>query len=224
MSKKNKSNEIIIGNNNISTLIFCHGLGDSPTSWVYFANEIKKNIKDMKIILLKAEDNKVSVNNGLIMPSWFDIFEIPITLETINKTDYIQNSTNIIHNIINSEIEKGINPNKIYIGGFSQGAALALIYSQYKKYKLGGVIILSGWMLDINSINILKKLNINIPIFIGHGTNDKIVLYENAKYLDNILKKNRFTNVTFNTYNNMGHNCSNKEIYDIIMWINKNIN
>ena len=80
--------------------------------------------------------------------------------------------------------------------------------------------MLSGWMLDINSIHILKNLNINIPIFIGHGTNDNIVLYENAMYLDKILRKNKFTNITFNTYNNMGHNCSNKEIYDIIDWMN----
>jgi phospholipase/carboxylesterase len=221
MPKKNKSNEIIIGdNNNIITLIFCHGLGDNPTSWIYFADKIKKNIQNIKIILLKAEDNKVSVNNGLLMPSWFDILEIPITLKTINTTKYIDNSINIIHNIISSEIERGINPNKIFIGGFSQGAALSLIYSQYKKYKLGGIIMLSGWMLDINSIHILKNLNINIPIFIGHGTNDNIVLYENIMYLDNILRKNKFTNITFNTYNNMGHNCSNKEIYDIIDWIN----
>lgn len=221
MPKKNKSNEIIIGdNNNIITLIFCHGLGDNPTSWIYFADKIKKNIQNIKIILLKAEDNKVSVNNGLLMPSWFDILEIPITLKTINTTKYIDNSINIIHNIISSEIERGINLNKIFIGGFSQGAALSLIYSQYKKYKLGGIIMLSGWMLDINSIHILKNLNINIPIFIGHGTNDNIVLYENVMYLDNILRKNKFTNITFNTYNNMGHNCSNKEIYDIIDWIN----
>ncbi len=187
MPKKNKTNEIIVGNtNNKMTLIFCHGLGDSPTSWIYFANEIKKNIKDIKIILLKAQDNNVSVNNGLIIPSWFDILEIPITLNTINKTKYIDYSINMINNIINCEIERGIDLDKIFIGGFSQGAALSLIFSQYKKYKLGGIIILSGWVLDINSIYILKNININIPIFIGHGTNDNVVLYENSEYLNSI--------------------------------------
>ena len=82
--------------------------------------------------------------------------------------------------------EYNLQDENLIIGGFSQGAALSLIYSQYKKCKLGGIIILSGWILDINSIHILKNLNINIPIFIGHGTNDNIVLYENAVYLDNI--------------------------------------
>lgn len=223
MSKKknNKSkNSVIIGdNNNKITLIFCHGLGDSPPSWLYFANELKKYIKDIKIILLKADNNFVSVNNGLNMPSWFDILEIPITKKTIHSEKYIEESINKINEIIQMEIDNNVSLNNIFLGGFSQGAALSLIYSKFSKVNLGGIIILSGWLLNIESIYALKEININIPIFIGHGTNDKIVLYENSVYLNEILNKHKFKNIIFKTYNKMGHNTSNNEIYDIIKWI-----
>ena len=88
MSKENK--EIIISKkNDIATLIFSHGLGDSPTSWIYFANEINKYINNIRIILLSAPNNPVSVNNRLVMPSWFDILEIPISITTISDDKYI---------------------------------------------------------------------------------------------------------------------------------------
>jgi len=225
-NKENKENkEIIISKkNDIATLIFSHGLGDSPTSWIYFANEIKKYINNIRIILLSAPNNPVSVNNGLVMPSWFDILEIPISITTISNDKYIDKSIDIIHKTIDSEIKKGIPPNKIFIGGFSQGARLSLISSvKYKKETLGGIIILSGWISNNNDLQIFdKNLCIkNIPIFIGHGDKDNIVLYENAINLENKLKNFNFVNITLKTYNNMKHNSSNKVINDLIFWLNR---
>ncbi len=223
MSKKNKRNkestEIILGEStDTATLIFSHGLGDSPTSWIFFANEIKRFVKNIRVILLSAPNNPVSVNNGLEMPSWFDILEIPITMQALDNGKYMDESINIIHKIIDSEIETGISPNRIFVGGFSQGATLSLIATlKYTKVKLGGVAMLSGWIFKNHN---LSKLS-NIPVFIGHGDKDKVVLYENAKNLESILKASKFSDITFKTYNNMGHNSSTKEIDDLIFWINK---
>ena len=220
MPKKNKKDIIIGNNNNKTTLIFCHGLGDSPTSWIYFSNFIKKYIKDIKVILLCAENNPVTVNNGFIMPCWFDMLEIPISTKTKNSEKYIQDSLNKIDEIINKEIQNNVSLNNIFLGGFSQGAALSFIYLQYKKQYLGGILMLSGWMLNYETLQVLKKINNKIPIFIGHGTSDDVVLYENAFYLNKLLNENRFPNITFKSYDKMKHNISNKEIYDIIDWMN----
>jgi predicted esterase len=218
--KKDKFNIIINGENNYdSVLIFCHGLGDNSSSWIYFANQIKKKFNKLKIVLLQAPNNPVLINNNMIMPSWFDITEFPITKNYVDNGKYMNESFKIIHNNIDKEIENGILPKNIFIGGFSQGGALSLISGlKYDKEKIGGIIIMSGWIFSNTTLfdNYYEK---DIPIFIGHGDNDKVVLYDCAEKLNNILINKKFSKVTFKKYNNMSHNSSNKEIDDIIDWL-----
>lgn len=213
--KKDNSNIILEDDNSKATLIFLHGLGDNGSSWRFFANEIKKYIKNIRIILPSAIENKISVDNSLT-PSWFDITEFPISKNYIDSGKYLNESLEIIHKLIDEEIAKGIKPDKIFIGGFSQGAAMSLIAALKFPLKLGGVIMLSGWIFKNTD---LLNNKINLPIFIGHGDNDKVVLYENAEYLNNILTKSRFTNIKFRRYKNMGHNTSTREFNDVIEWL-----
>ena len=86
--------------------------------------------------------------------------------------------------------------------------------------KLGGVIMLSGWIFKNTD---LLNYSLNLPIFIGHGDKDKVVLYENAEHLNSVLSKSGFTNITFKRYQNMGHNTSTTEINDIIKWLSVNL-
>ena len=180
MNKKNL--DIIIGDKNYdSVLLFCHGLGDHPSSWINFANKLNNNFNKLKIILLKSQETPVLINKNKIMPSWFDITEFPITKNYIDNGNYINDSLLKINKIIDQEIENGILPNKIFIGGFSQGATLSLIVGlKFKRERIGGIIILSGWIFKNNNF-FYNELFYYIPIFIGHGDNDQIVLSENGE-------------------------------------------
>ena len=134
----------------------------------------------------------------------------------IDNGKYLNDSLERIHKLINEEIAKGIKPNKIFLGGFSQGAAMSLIAGLKYPLKLGGIIMLSGWIFKNTD---LLNNKINLPIFIGHGDNDKVVLYENVDNIKNILSKIGITNLTIKRYKNMGHNTSSKEINDVIEWL-----
>ncbi len=220
MPKKKDDSDIILEDNNCKgTLIFLHGLGDSGSSWRFFANDIKKYIKNIRIILPSANKNKISVDNSTT-PCWFDITEFPISKNYIDNGMYLNDSLERIHKLINEEIAKGIKPNKIFLGGFSQGAAMSLIAGLKYPLKLGGIIMLSGWIFKNTD---LLNNKINLPIFIGHGDNDKVVLYENVDNLKNILSKICITNLTIKRYKNMGHNTSSKEINDVIEWLSLNL-
>ncbi len=48
--------------------------------------------------------------------------------------------------MIQEEIEAGIPNDRIFLGGFSQGAAMTLLTGLTTKYKLGGFIALSGYL------------------------------------------------------------------------------
>ena len=213
--------DLIISDGNYDkVLIFSHGLGDEPSSWIFFANEIKNEIKNIKIILTKAPNRSVSVNNGMEMSSWFDIKKIPIEANNNENYEYIQDSVNYINNIIFDELNKDISPNKIFLGGFSQGASLSLICGLNYEIELGGIMMFSGWLLK-NHLNFENLNKINSPIFIGHGTSDNVVKYENTKVLYDLLDP-KMSKMIFKTYDNMNHSVSMRERYDSIKWL-KNI-
>lgn len=221
MPKKGKVTEMevleMLCKDSIGTLIFCHGLGDDPKSWLFLANELQRNL-NLKIILVRAPTTYVSVNK-IDMPSWFDILEIPIKPNMPDNGQYLDDSVNILNNIINLEVSNGVSLDKIILGGFSQGATLSLVAGLKYKERLGGIFMFSGWKHLKLMLN--NYYNCDIPVLISHGDKDKIVLYENALNLIDELSKYKFKKITFNSYSGMGHNTSTKEISDLILWINQ---
>ena len=207
-----------------ATVIFAHGLGDTPTGWHSFAEEAKKYLPHVRWILPCAPQNPVSVNGGMKMTSWMDILQIPIGIKPPDNGKHIDNSVAMIHSIIDAEIKKGIPGDRIVIGGFSQGAALAPVSAfRYSKANLGGIIMLSGWALPQQDISELaaKSLSSNPPVFIGHGDSDEVVLTENAGHVQSLLAKVGFEKVTVNLYHSLGHGMADKEQRDVIDWLAK---
>ena len=71
------------------TLIFLHGLGDSAHGFLdYFAEE-NITLDTFRIVLPTAPRKPVTCNNGYVMNSWFDIYNIdgkePDSLEEIRQ-------------------------------------------------------------------------------------------------------------------------------------------
>jgi predicted esterase len=59
----------------------------------------------------------------------------------------ILESSSKVNSIIAEEVNNGIPPNRIVLGGFSQGGALSLFTGLTTNTKLGGLVILSAWLL-----------------------------------------------------------------------------
>ena len=56
---------------------------------------------------------------GFQMPAWFDLFSLDPTGQEDDRG--IEKSKQIITNLIEQEINNGIDPSRIVLGGFSQG-------------------------------------------------------------------------------------------------------
>ena len=61
----------------------------------------------------------VSVNNGSVMPSWFDIFEL---IENPKREDKegIMKAAEYLESLVAEEIRRGTPSERIFIGGISQ--------------------------------------------------------------------------------------------------------
>lgn len=51
-----------------------------------------------------------------------------------------------IERLVHAEVESGIKSERVVVGGFSQGAALALLEGVAGKAEIGGVVVLSGYL------------------------------------------------------------------------------
>ncbi|XP_073138524.1 probable inactive carboxylesterase Os04g0669700 [Henckelia pumila] len=99
-----------------------HGLGDSgpanePIKTLFTSPQFRKT----KWSFPSAPSNPVTCNYGGVMPSWFDIAEIPVTADSPKDEGSVLKAVQNIHAMIDKEIAAGINPINVFVCGFSQG-------------------------------------------------------------------------------------------------------
>ena len=56
------------------------------------------------------------------------------------------NTARELNALITAEVDAGIPANRIVLGGFSQGAAMSLLTGLTSERKLGGIVVMSGWL------------------------------------------------------------------------------
>lgn len=166
----------------------------------------------MKVICPTAPRMPVTLNAGFEMPSWFDLR----TLDMYGPEDEdgIRKATVNIHSLIQSEIQAGIAPGRIFLGGFSQGGALSLHAGLTFSKPLAGIIALSCWLPLHKSFPAAKQTSDTVPIFQCHGDVDPVVPYKFGQ-LSHYSIKTFMTNAQFTTYNGLSHSSSEEEMHDI---------
>ena len=132
-----------------ATMIFLHGLGDTGHGWAEAFNEIRPDY--LKIVCPNAPSMPVTLNRGMVMPAWYDLWQVskdsasdPLRPIKENMQD-VEKSTKVLVDLIESEANKLSNGgrSRIMIGGFSQGGAIALNTILTTKEKLAGCVALS---------------------------------------------------------------------------------
>lgn len=200
-------------------LIFLHGLGDSPNSYVSFfrEEEVLPEGIPIKIICLRSP---FLIENGFPVASWYTITQFPILSEKHYNFEEAKKSAKIIEKVIEEEVKfiDGKYEN-IFLGGFSQGACLSLYTGLTYKHLLGGVLVLSGSLFEKTEI---LESNKELKIFRGHGKLDDVIPFktseESLKRIENFSGLNKFT------YPNLKHGICPEEIEDIKNFLRKCIN
>ena len=136
------------------------------------------------------------------MPGWYDIKSLSSLQDRDEDEQGILKSRDYFHSLIEAEVAKGIPANRVVIGGFSQGGAMALLSGATYKDQLGGIFGLSCYLLLQRKIKDLipaASPNQKTPIFMGHGDADQVVAHKFGSMSANALKEIGY-HVSFNTY------------------------
>jgi len=198
-----------------ATLIFFHGLGDTGHGWATSIAAIRP--PHVKVICPTANKMPVTLNSGFQMPSWFDL----MSLDPSGPEDEagIKAAADLVNSLVAEEIKAGIPSERIMIGGFSQGGALAMYTALNTDHKLAGVIALSCWApLHAKLASSAKQTNVNIPYLQAHGDCDPVVPYKWGQ-LTSTLLKSMLPNHQFKTYKGMMHSSSEEEMQDVKKFI-----
>ncbi|GMH05265.1 hypothetical protein Nepgr_007105 [Nepenthes gracilis] len=207
-----------------SFILWLHGLGDSGP-----ANEPIKTLftsiefNNTKWSFPSAPYNPVSCNHGAVMPSWFDIHELPVTAHSPKEEDGVLKAVKHVHSMIDEEIAAGTNPANVFVCGFSQGGALTLASVLLYPKTLGGGAVFSGWVPFNQSI--FEKLPENgkkAPILWCHGMEDRTVLFEAGQAGPPFLDK-ADVSCEFKAYPGLGHSISSKEMEYLQSWIKSHL-
>lgn len=79
------------------------------------------------------------------MQAWYDVKTLPLPFDgTAQDEQGLMQSAEILKDIINTEIQSGVDPSRIVMGGFSQGAGMTYLTGLTSGIQLGGLFVLSG--------------------------------------------------------------------------------
>jgi phospholipase/carboxylesterase len=211
--------------NVVASVIWMHGLGSDGCR---FADVIPKlglpQNAAIRFIFPQAPLKPISIHGGKKMQAWCNLafMDDGITLDLEDNPDKkgIEESSKLIAELIDAEIERGIKPENILLVGFSQGGVLALHTATRYSKRLAGAAILSSHFPTADTMP-LDGVNAKIPVFFGHGNKDDVVPPALSEKAFEFLKSNGNA-VERHTYD-IKHSVCLEELKALGAWIAKSI-
>ncbi len=205
------------GSNPENSVIWLHGLGADGHDFEPLVPMLGLHeIAATRFIFPHAPTRPVTLNGGMRMRAWYDIKSISTSRDQDEAG--INESTGLIHALIERELSRGVPASKIVIAGFSQGGAIATHVALRYPQKLAGLMVLSAYLLFPDRLaQEIHQANSDTPVFIGHGSEDPVVPVNMGRDLAQKLESLQMP-VEWHQYT-MPHSVNQEEILDIGTWL-----
>lgn len=195
-------------------IVWLHGVGDCGSGFNWLRTELSY-MRHVTFLLPDADKRPLAAADGATdKRAWFGLQAMPVTLEE-PEPEGLAEAIAKVHAWIDAEVAAGMPPSRIILGGFSQGAALAAWAAAKAPYKLGGVVLWSGWApqpLELESALRQGACAHGVPFILCHGAHDRKVLPECAKRLGDALDKAGVQVHMKQVYEGLGHGCTPEQL------------
>jgi phospholipase/carboxylesterase len=160
------------------SVIWLHGLGASGHDFEPIVPRLQ--LPNVRFVFPHAPARGVTINGGLIMPAWYDIFAM--ATEGGEDTDDVRESAAMVEALIAREASRGVPSGRVVLAGFSQGGAVALFTGTRHAQPLGGIMVLSGYEVLARTRDAeTTDANRETPLLFCHGTYDPMVDVSRAR-------------------------------------------
>jgi phospholipase/carboxylesterase len=200
------------------SVIWLHGLGADGHDFEGIVPELDlTDTSAIHFVFPNAPVQPVTINGGMKMRAWYDILEVSL----VRKVDVsgIYASAELLEELIQQEIDKGIPSENIVLAGFSQGGVIALHVGLRYKHRLAGILALSTYLPTVEQLKAEQaEVNISIPVLMAHGIQDPVVAIQSGKAACKELQAMGYP-VQWQEYE-MEHSVSLEEIKQISVFLN----
>ena len=201
-------------------IIWLHGLGADGHDFEPIIPQLEiVEQHAVRVVLPHAPSRAVTINNGAVMPAWYDIL-LAADFGRAQDSEGIRESERRLHALIEREIANGVDAGRILLAGFSQGGAVVLHTGLRYSQPLAGILALSAYLPLADTLQQeAAEANRAIPVMMAHGTGDTVVPLALAEQSCAELEQQGYS-VDWHTYP-MQHAVCPEEIGDIREWMLK---
>ncbi len=201
-------------------VIWLHGLGADRYDFLPVAEALQEQLRTTRFVLPQAPTRAVTINGGWAMPSWYDILAMS-PARAINHEQLEASALQLIA-LIEAQIDSGLQPQRIFLAGFSQGGAVVL-HAAFLRWPgpLGGVIALSTYAPTFGDELQLADAKKQLPTLCLHGRFDEVVPLAMGRAAHDRLADCGAA-VQWRDYP-MGHEVLPEEIRDIADWLQERL-
>ena len=193
-------------------VIWLHGLGADGNDFVPVVNAMDfSTVPGIRFIFPHAPTRPITINGGMVMRGWYDITDMSIARR--EDAQGVKESAELINQLIEEQIEAGIEGKCIFLAGFSQGGAIALYTGLTSEHEISGIIALSTYVPIANDV-VIKN---HPDVFFAHGENDPVIPIELAQKSHDWL----LTHDIVPAWHQYGfqHEVSMEEIAELNQWL-----
>ena len=205
------------GPNPLGSVIWLHGLGADGHDFEPIVPELRlPQDLPLRFVFPHAPVRPVTINGGMEMRAWYDI--LSLDPEGRSEESSVRESARALLTLIEAEIERGVEPRRILLAGFSQGGAVVLHAGLRYATPLAGLMLLSTYVpvpgafaAEVTASDASQPRS--VPIFMAHGTFDPMLPLALGKESAAMIESAGFT-IAWREYP-MAHGVCPQEIADI---------
>ena len=203
--------EVETGSPPEAAVIWLHGLGADGHDFEPVVREFRLP-KPVRFVFPHAPVRPVTINQGMRMRAWYDIFQLGGGPEDEKG---IRESQGLIEALIK---QQPVPARAIVLAGFSQGGAIVLQTALRYPERLAGVIALSSYLPLAGKLQAEKSsANQDLPIFMAHGQHDDLIPMHRAQASRDFLQNFDYK-IEWRDYP-MPHSVCGEEIADIASFL-----
>ncbi|KAI5780846.1 Alpha/Beta hydrolase protein [Geopyxis carbonaria] len=209
---------------------------------------LRELLPGVKFVFPGASRRAMTLVSSMRLNGWFDLASLRDTAERPElQVAGLRESTAHIRALVAAEVGAGVPPQRVFVGGLSQGCAAALHVVLGSEVALGGCVGLSGWLPFAHVLEEVLKpgteagdddgpaqalrfvrrnlglepapaLCLETPVFFGHGVDDEKVAVGQGEKAAEVVRKMGM-DVTWKAYEGLKHWYNDGELWDMAAWM-----
>ena len=208
-----------------SSLIFLHGLGESPTFLRPLFHAVR--LPHTRVVVPRAPLLPITGLDEMEERTWFDLLHPTIGEGTTAEDEEgIDLMAEKVRQLIEEEVARGIPYHRIVLMGVAQGGAMAVHVGMGmgEGHQLGGVGVVSGYLaLRGRYPQRLTEAGRRTPLLVLHGRADRAIEWDWARKGWEALEKEGVKNIERRVEHSMNHQLTHLQFAQLMDWVQQTL-